>query len=136
MPALTVTAVRAHSVSDDGLQTSITFTTKYVGDLDVTMPSACIDDFVSALNRAKSAIELRDPKNANELKVTVPKTWLVTSDAQARGVVVLVFNHQTETRAGYALNPNAAKKMAASLVQNADAILSQKVGNSSEVTDA
>src|SRR4051812_18676213 len=129
MSVLSVSAIKDQSVSDDRSQVTIKFTTKYVGDLDVTMPVACVDELMTALRRVKSSIEIKDPKAATQLKVTAPKTWLVTADLQQRGVVILAFDHQAETRVGYALAPDAAKKMGASLSQNADAILDQKPTN-------
>ena len=131
MAVLTVSAVKDQSVSDDGLQATVKFTTKYVGDLDVTMPVTCVDELIATLQKIKSSIELKDPKTATQLKVTVPKTWLVTADLKQRGVVILAFDHQAETRVGYALAPDAAKKMSASLNQNADAVLNHKPTNGS-----
>src|SRR5437660_1746595 len=121
MSALSVTAAKGHTVSDDGLQATVTFTTKYVGDLDLSMPLACVDELIAVLNRAKSAVDLKSPGAANQLKVSKPKTWLVTAELKERGVVILAFDHQSDARIGYALTPEAAKKMAASLGQNADA---------------
>jgi hypothetical protein len=57
MPALTVADVKHAMVSDDRALTSISFTTKYVGDLDVTMPSACIDRLIAMLQDAKSKLQ-------------------------------------------------------------------------------
>ena len=131
MPALTVNAIKAPSVSDDGLFTTFTFTTKYVGDLDVTMPSACLDELLSALKGAKSDINRKDPKKANQLQLTVPKTFLVTAEVKERGLVIVVFDHQAETRAGYALTPDAAKKLSSGLTQNADAVIEKRTGKPS-----
>ena len=131
MPALTVNAIKAQSVSDDGLFATFTFTTKYVGDLDVTMPAACLDELLSALKGARSDINRKDPKKANQLQLTVPKTFLVTADVKERGLVIVVFDHQAETRAGYALTPDAAKKLSSGLTQNADAVINKKAGNPS-----
>jgi len=131
MAVLTVSAVKDQSVSDDRSQATVKFTTKYVGDLDVTMPIACVEELMTALQKLKSSIELKDPKTAMQLKVTVPKTWLVTADLKQRGVVILAFDHQAETRVGYALAADAAKKMSASLNQNADAVLNQKLTSGS-----
>jgi len=93
------------------------------------MPIDCVDELIIVLQRIKSAIELKDPKTATQLKVNVPKTWLVTADQNQRGVVILAFDHQSETRTGFALAPDAAKKMSASLAQNADAILKRRDGS-------
>ena len=131
MPALTVNAIKAQSVSDDGLFATFTFTTKYVGDLDVTMPAACLDELLSALKGAKSDIDRKDPKKANQFQITVPKTFLVTADVKERGLVILVFDHQAETRVGYALTPDAAKKVSSGLTQNAEAVINKRTGKPS-----
>jgi hypothetical protein len=122
------------------------------------MPVACVEELITALQKIKSSIDLKAPQAAadlnapqaatdlaipkaatdltapkatTQLKVTVPKTWLVTADLKQRGVVILAFDHQAETRVGYALAPDAAKKMGASLNQNAEAVLSHKSTNGS-----
>ena len=132
MPSLTVNAITPNGVSEDGSHATLTLTTKYAGDLDVTMPASCIDDLIASLKLAKSSIAHKDPRNANQLKVTMPKTWLVTSDVKERGVVIVVFDHQSEAKAGYALSPDAAKKMAAGLTQSAEAILGQQKTSAGE----
>ena len=43
-----------------------------------------------------------------------------------REVVVLVFDPKTEARVGYALDVEASKKLAAALVQGANAVASQR----------
>ena len=58
--------------------------------------------------------------------MTVPKTWAITTDNQKRGLVIVVFDHQAETRAGYALSPDAARKMSVALAKNAEAVLSNR----------
>ncbi len=138
MSALSVNAIKACKVSDDGLQTTITFTTKYVGDLDVTMPSSCVGDLISAVNQAKPETQSKNPpdknpperqkdqKDGTQLTVAVPKTWLVVADTAVHHMVILAFDHQADTKAGYALNPDAAKKLAGVLVQKADAILTHR----------
>jgi len=67
-----------------------------------------------------------DAKGPKELKVTVPKTWAVTADLQVHGVVLVLFDHQTEARAGYALGADAAKQIAVGLTKNAEAVLNSK----------
>ena len=158
MPALTVADVKHAMPSDDGALTSISFTTKYVGDLDVTMPSACIDRLIAMLQDARGRLrpaaspapnrssepaavtpqpppvappkptpEPETPLQPNQVRVTVPKTWAITTDNQQRGLVIVVFDHQAETRAGYALSPDAARKMSGlRLAKNAEAVLSEQ----------
>jgi hypothetical protein len=71
---------------------------------------------------SKISYQSKKAEETNRISVTVPKTWMVTADLKERGVVLLIFDPKTETQAGYALDPEASKKMAAALVQNADAI--------------
>jgi len=136
MSALTVSAIKSHKISDDGAQATITFTTKYVGDLDVTMPSACVKDLIAALSSTKSEKQPQDPKDSAKLTVTAPKTWLVMADTAVHHMVILAFDHQAETKAGYALNPDAAKKLAAVLVQKADTILNHQVSELADKTQS
>jgi hypothetical protein len=160
MPKFSVTNLKGQTLSDDGNEVVLTFATKYIGDMDVTMPLSCVDELVAALHRTKpDALQgMREtapatqgngtapdaPKAAaaspppqdgtvpgapavpGQLRVTMPKTWLVTADVKTHGVVLLVFNHQEETRVGYALNGVAAKEMATGLVKNAEVVLAHK----------
>ena len=73
----------------------------------------------------------KDPKKANQFQITVPKTFLVTADVNERGLVILVFDHQAETRVGYALTPDAAKKVSSGLTQNAEAVINKRTGKAS-----
>jgi hypothetical protein len=70
-----------------------------------------------------SAAQTEQP---NQVTISVPKNWLVSSDTKEHHVVLVVFNHKMDGQAGYALDPNAAKKMAVGLVKNADAVLTSK----------
>jgi hypothetical protein len=82
----------------------------------------CLESFISALHRAKSAARSKQANKPEQVSVTIPKTWMVTAQ---RNTVVLVFDPKTEARVGYALDVEASKKIAAALVQNANAIASQ-----------
>jgi hypothetical protein len=126
MSVVTVTALKSVHLTDDGQQAKVTFVTKYVGDIELTMPASCVEELATALKGAKPQIDPKDALQANQLKVTMPRTWLVTADVKDRGVVVVAFDHQAETRVGYALDPDAAKKIADGLTKNADAILAEK----------
>ena len=141
MPTLTVSEVKDSTVSDDGNLTSVTFTTKYVGDLDLTMPSSCVDRLIAVLQEArnkgqpKAPVEpsRQPPLEPNQLRVAVPKTWALTADVKERGLVIVVFDHLAETRTGYALSPDAAIKMSEGLVKNAEAVLSSRRGAARDV---
>ena len=129
MPLEWLTAIKAHAVSEDGSHVAIAFATKEGGDFSAMMPASSLDVLISALNRAKSAIRSKKAEESNRISVTVPKTWMVTADLKESGVVLVIFDPKTETQAGYALDPEASKKMAAALVQNADAIQAHRTAN-------
>ena len=100
---------------------AIAFATKEGGDLSVMMPADCLDTLISALTRARSAVMSKQTEQSHRISVTVPKTWMVTAENE-RGAVLVIFDPKTDTQAGYALDVEASKKMAAGLVQNAEAI--------------
>ena len=83
----------------------------------------CLPSLISALHRARSAARNKQVDKPEQVSVTVPKTWMVTAE---REVVVLVFDPKTEARVGYALDVEASKKLAAALVQGANAVASQR----------
>ena len=126
MRPITVSEVKDSTLSDDGALISLEFGTKYVGDFGITIPSTCIDRLISVLQDAKGKLPPSNPPEPNQLRVKVPKTWAVMADAEQRGVVIVVFDHQVETRTGYALSPDAAHKMSEGLVRNAEMVLSRK----------
>ena len=116
------------------------------------MPSACVDRLIAMLRDAKSRVQPpaspapqpspepapapqpadspqpSEPAAAlqpNQVRVTVPKTWGITADARRR-LVIVVFDHLAETRSGYALDPDAARKMSEGLAKNAGAVQANK----------
>jgi hypothetical protein len=123
MPLQEVTTVKGHAVSDDGGQVAVAFATKDGGELSIMMAVNCLESFISALYRAKSAARNKQGNKPEQISVTVPKTWMVSAEREA---VILVFDPKTEARVGYALDSEASKKLAAALVQNANAIASQR----------
>jgi uncharacterized protein (DUF2237 family) len=122
MPMLALTKVKAHVVSEDGGHVAVAFATQEGNDLSVMMPIDCLDVLISGLNRARSAAKNKKAEDANQINVTVPKTWMVTAELKINEVVLVVFDPKTDTQAGYALDVVSAKKMAAGLIQNANAI--------------
>jgi hypothetical protein len=62
----------------------------------------------------------------DQITISLPKNWLVSSDLTIHDVVLLIFNHKLDAQTGYALDADAAKKMAVGLVKNADAVLAHK----------
>jgi hypothetical protein len=126
MAKFAVIGVKDHSVSDDGAEVTVTFTSKFIGDIDLTMPADCLDDLISALTKAKNAVRARNAKTPQQVRVTTPKKFMVTADVSVRGIVILIFDPTTVDQCGFALDAKAAKEMAAGLVKNADAVLAQK----------
>jgi|SRR6516225_609715 hypothetical protein len=120
-----VTAVKAHAVSDDGSQLALAFATREGGELSVMMPTDCLEEFIDGLNRAKATAVNKGFKNSDRIRVTVPKTWMVTMDSNTRGVV-LVFDQKTDSRVGYGLDAESSRKIAAALAHNADVITKQR----------
>src|SRR5262249_7032283 len=110
----------------DGGHVAVAFATNEGGELSVMMPAQCLEALISGLNQARSVVRNKQAKNAEQVTVTVPKTWMVTADVQARGVVLLVFDPKTDGQVGYALDAEASKRMAAGLVKNADLVLAHK----------
>jgi hypothetical protein len=136
-----VNGVKGHTTSDDGTTATVTFGTKYVGDLALTMPCECIDEIIVALEGVRSAapaaltsgitartgIAAKREKGTGPVQVRTPRKWLVTADQGVRdGIVLLVFDHQSESQTGFALSARAAKEVAAGLVNEADAVLAQR----------
>ena len=132
-----INSVKSYAVSDEGAEVAVVLDAKHVGELALLLSVDCLNDLLSTLNRAKVAIEGKrakqinarqdnNPKQDNQVTISVPKNWLVSADTKVHNVVLLVFNHQTDIQSGYALDPDAAKKMATGLVKNADAVLTSK----------
>src|SRR5262245_30865343 len=121
-----LTSIKAHAVSDDGNHVALAFAKRDGGELSVMIPADCLEELIAGLYRAKTAVRNKQSKNADQISVAVPKTWMITADVNVRGVVLLVFDPKTESQVGYALDPEASKKMAVGLVQNADAIIKHK----------
>jgi hypothetical protein len=126
MPLQWLTAIKAHVVSDDGSHVAIAFETKDGGEFSAMIPANCLDVLISALTRAKSAIKSKKPEDTNRVSVKAPKTWMVLTN---ENVVLVIFDPKTEDQIGYALDPQASKKMAAALTQNAEGIEKHRAAN-------
>ena len=131
MPLQWLTGVKAHAVSEDAGHVAVAFATKEADDLSVMMPADCLDALISALTRARSAVRSKKTDESHRISVTVPKTWMVTADLNERGVVLVIFDPKTDTQAAYALEVEASKKMAAGLIQNANAIETRRAAKNS-----
>jgi hypothetical protein len=129
MTSLTINAIKKQEMASDGSKVTVTVDAKYVGDLSVMIPAACYDELIASLSRAKSLLGAgKEPKNSNQVSVKRISNCLVTADVQQHGLVILVFDRQTQAEAGYAIDAETAKKMAVGLVKSADAVLMNKAG--------
>jgi hypothetical protein len=126
MPAFSVIGVKGQTVSADGAEVKLTFASKFIGDIDLTIPADRLDDLISALNKANNALRARNSNTPQQVRVTTPKKFMVTADVDVRGIVILIFDPTTVDQCGFALDAKAAKEMAVGLVKNADAVLAQK----------
>jgi len=148
---ISIAEVKSSRLSDDKKEVVIAGKGKYVGELELFVAKECLDDFIQALVRAKTALGLPvDPPHApaapasglnggshgalkatpsaptpnpNEITAELPKNCMVIADPKGRGLVMLVFNHRLENQRGYALPPDAAKQVAGRLTTSADTVL-------------
>jgi hypothetical protein len=151
-----VNKVTSHAVSDDGAEVILVLDARHVGELALMMSAEGLGDLIAALNRCQSEIQSQGRKqpdkpsdkpsekppgkksekpSGEQVEISVPKTWVVGSDLKTHELVLVIFNHQTESQAGYALGADAAKQMATALVKNADAVLTQKARRADAKTE-
>jgi len=121
-----VTAIKAHAVSDDGSHVALVFATREGGEISIMVPAECLEQLTAGLNHAKAAVANKRSKNVERIGVVYPKTGMVTRDLNARGVVLLIFDAKTDSQVAYGLQPEASKKIAVNLIQNADTIIKQR----------
>jgi hypothetical protein len=144
-----VTSLRATEYSPDGQKVTVALTTRYVGERFYSVPVNCLSEFIADLDRLKptgaasqaatavkaqadtqpgadigSSAPEQDaaPANPNEIKINVPKKWMIASALPQRPLVILVFDPQTKAQTGFGLGGQAAREMAAGLIKQADAI--------------
>jgi hypothetical protein len=143
-----VASLRATEYSADGLKVTVSLTTKYTSERLYSVPLSCLSEFIADLERLKSA-EAASPAathagpsadtrpaapassaptqrdaspNPKEIKVNLPKKWILASGLPRHPMVILVFDPQTETQAGFGFGGPAAREMAAGLIKYADQI--------------
>src|SRR5262245_11460897 len=104
MALQSLTNLKAHAVSDDGGHVAIAFETRDGGELSIMIPAECLEVLIAGLNRVKVTVRNKQSKNVDQISVSTPKTWMVTSDVNVRGVVLLIFDPKTESQVGYALD--------------------------------
>jgi sarcosine oxidase gamma subunit len=120
-----ISAIKGYQLSADKRQVSIILTAKHVGDLSVVISSEQVEQLASIISQVKAELPSK-PGAGDNVQIRAPKTWLVSADLKIHDVVIIVFDRQTESQTGYALEPTAAKGMAEALVKNADAVLQKK----------
>jgi hypothetical protein len=151
MTIFDITAIKDFKLSPDGKEATFALVTRYAGDLGVKAPTELLAQLQPEAehaapipapfaqphpaasppsppplpsNQSPSAPTTdRDigDKPPGGLVVKVPKSWSAAIDKQ-RGYVVAMFDQKTPAPYGFALHPDAAKKLAAALVTQADAI--------------
>jgi hypothetical protein len=144
--AIRIDEVKSSSLSDDKREIIVGGSGKYIGNVELRFARECLDGLIDVLVRAKSALEpsansasvpgvtaAATPKrnggagtNPDEIRFEVPKNFTVTADTSGRGLVLLILNHRLENQEGYALSPDAAKRVAGGLTKSADAVLALK----------
>jgi len=143
-----VASLRATEYSADGQKVTISLTTKYASERLYSVPLTCLSEFIADLERLKgsdaalpaasSTRATTDTKpdvpsasaptqhsaspNPKEIKVNLPKKWMLASGLPRHPMVILVFDPQTETQAGFGFGGPAAREMAAGLIKYADQI--------------
>jgi hypothetical protein len=127
MTLLTINTIKKHAIAKDGADLTLTIDAKHVGELSVPIPGECFDELLSALTRAKSMAATKPDTRSDQVSVKVAKNCRITADV-GRGLVILVFDHQTPDQAGYALDTDAAMKTATGLVKSSDAVRTKQSG--------
>ena len=144
--AIRISEVKSSRLSDDKKEIIVGGGGKYIGDVELRFARECLDNLIDALVRAKGAFEPSGssgvilhgtapptPKrngsvgsNPDEIRIEIPKNFMVTADTSGSGLVVLILNHRLENQGGFALSPDAAKQVASGLTKSADALLMLK----------
>jgi len=147
-PPIDVTDFRADSYSPDGKNVIISLATKYSAEpRTYSLPVARLYAFITDLQKLQSSrpaqpLERATPasetvappapakpeaaaqpapvKDPNRINIAVPKKWMMRSGLPDHPCVIVVFDPQTNTQAGFALSAASAKEMAAGLTKYAD----------------
>jgi hypothetical protein len=157
-PPIDVTDFRADSYSPDGKNVIISLATKYSAEpRTYSLPVASLFAFIADLQKLQSSrsaqpiehatpvsetaappapakTEIATPtaptKDPNRINITVPKKWMMRSGLPDHPFVIVVFDPQTDTQAGFALSAASAKEMAAGLVKYADVLANHELSKS------
>jgi hypothetical protein len=137
------TDIRDLSFSADGQEAKFVLVTKYAGDIEVIVPTLCLNllrvpsgpppasqnTTIRANSSAKpstaSTHNVLERSTPGNIAVSVPKTWLVAADAQ-KDLVVVILNHQTDTQLGFALQAKSAEEVAVALRKQASTLAARK----------
>jgi hypothetical protein len=134
-----VTDIRAERYSPDGNNIIVSLAIKYSAERRTySLPVASLYGFITDLQKLQSAkrtepVETSAPgseaaaqpaqaKDQNRIKITVPKKWMMRSGLPDHPFVIMVFDPQTETQAGFALSAASAKEIAAGLTKYSDVL--------------
>ena len=130
-----VAAVRATDYNLDGKNVIISMTPRFSAEQTFSVPVECLYELIADLQKLNSAkgasaakpaaAPITKPQPANELnqvKVTVPKKWMLRSGLPQHPLVVVILDPQTEVQTGYALTASAAQEMAVALTKVADTV--------------
>jgi hypothetical protein len=144
-----VTSLRVTERSADGQKITIGLTTRYIPERFYAVPLDCLSDLIAELERLKGseaaptaaatdeAIFDTEPatpaspppapdaaaSDPNEIKVRVPKKWMLASALPHRPMVIVMFDPQTDQQTAFGLGASAARDMATGLIKQADAIV-------------
>ena len=103
----------------------VTMKPTYTEERRYVLPRECLTELRSDLERlvgtpiSQAGGTASDPK---QIKLKTPKKWMVGSGLPKFPAVIVIFDPQSEAQAGYALAADAALKMAAELVKQAEAL--------------
>jgi len=145
-----VVSMRASEYSADGKNVTIALTTKYSSERLFSVPLTCLQELITDLETLKSSAAQSGAKGekgekragkepaaqgairavpsgtkSTDVKVTVPKKWMLASGLPQHPLVILILDPQTDTQAGFGFTDRAAREMATGLVKYADAIAQQ-----------
>jgi hypothetical protein len=137
-------AMRADKYAPDGKSLIISMTTKYSAERTYSVPVECLYELIADLQKLKrptAAVPIEAPSqpapaavdtvptaaaDLNQVNVIVPKKWMLRSGLPNHPLIVMIFDPQTKTQAGYALTVTAAREMSNGLVKYADAVASHE----------
>jgi hypothetical protein len=127
IPDLKITSLRIKPGVDDK-EVTVAIKPKYSEERRYALPRECLDELRSDLERLGGGQQSAPVKNPGQITIKTPKKFMVGSGLPKHPVIFLVFDPQTELQGGYALDAEAAMKMADQLVKQAEAVKAQATG--------